>query len=149
MSGRIVTLGVVAGLVLAAAGGAFAGMRLAERANTPGTETVVVEAPASAPASDTAPLRSPAGFTGFEQDALSGHVTRVGSATAPVDGAFEVRSGGATMTVTTASTVRLYRITADAPPLATGDVVVIHLDESGAPMAALRIPPDLREGDAR
>ncbi|MCK9485605.1 MAG: hypothetical protein M0R73_02725 [Dehalococcoidia bacterium] len=148
MSSRLLTLGAIAGLVLAGVGGAFAGMQLAERANTPGTQTVAMEAPASAPVHDIA-LRSAAGFTGFEQDALGGQVTRTGSAAPASDGTFEVRSGGATMTVATTSTVRLYRIDASGRPLTEGDVVVIRVDEAGAPVAALRIPPDLREGDAR
>lgn len=148
MSGRLATIGAITGLLLASVGGVFVGMRLAERVNEPATQVLAVEDPESAPASDVA-RRSPAGFTGFEQDALGGRVTRAGATSEANAGAFEVREGPASMIVRTTTTTRLYRIAAAERPLAPGDVIVVRLDESGAPLAVLRVPPDLREGDAR
>lgn len=145
---RVATFGAIAGLVLAAAGGVLGGMRIAERANEPGVQTVPVTAPRSAGASDLA-LRSAAGFTGFEEHALGGRVTRTGTTSASADGVFEVQSGPSAMTIQTSSPVRLFRIEGASQPLAPGDVVVVRLDEAGNPLAVLRLPGDLREGDAR
>ncbi len=148
MGSRLVTLGAIAGLVVAALGGVVGGMRLAERVNEPGTSVATVAHPASAPRAEIA-LRSPAGFTGFEAGALGGSVTRTGAIAAGEGAAFDVRSGASAMTVRATSTVRLYRIQDTDRPLAPGDVVVVRLDEAGSATAVLRIPPDLREGDSR
>lgn len=145
---RVTSMLAVLGLLLAAVGGTFGGMRLGETASQPGSQTLTVADPRSAPRHDDM-LRSPAGFTGFEDGALGGVVTRSGVTTAFEDGRFSVVSGSAVMEVRISAPTRLYRLVEAPTPLATGDVIVVNLDATGAPTAVLSIPADLREGDSR
>ncbi|MEX1022942.1 MAG: hypothetical protein WD058_07320 [Dehalococcoidia bacterium] len=147
-SSRLVTLGAMAGLVLASVAGVFAGLGLAERANEQRVETLVLAAPASAEARDPA-LRSAGGFTGFEPSAIAGTVTRSGQIAPGGGETFEVVTGAASMRVSTTSYVRLFHIEAADAALAAGDLVVVRTDEDGGAAAVLRVPPDLREGDSR
>ncbi|MCK9495080.1 MAG: hypothetical protein M0R75_06235 [Dehalococcoidia bacterium] len=141
--------GLVALAILALGiGGFVGGMRLGERASEPGTDTLTLDQPSAAAPRDVA-LRSPAGFTGFEDGALGGVVTRNGVVTAGEDGAFAVQTGSATLQLRTTSPARMYRIAPVDGSLAAGDVVVVRLDEDGAAEAVLRVPADLREGDSR
>ncbi|MQC17951.1 MAG: hypothetical protein DWG80_02615 [Chloroflexi bacterium] len=137
-------------LLVVAVGGFVSGTRLGERASEPGTETLEVDRPSAAVPRDVA-LRSPAGFTGFEEGALGGLVTRSGLAELEPDaeGIFTVVTDSATLRVRTLSPARLYRIVALEGPLAAGDIVVVRTAEDGTAEAILRIPPDLREGDSR
>jgi len=147
-----VTFGAIAGLLVAAVLGLLGGMNLSERHSQPGTQTTTVESPRSAPASDRV-LHSPAGFTGFESGALTGTVTRTGAITeATTSGpatTFTIADGPSTMTVQATATTRLYRITEATTSLAPGNIIIVAIDTTSAPTAILRIPPDLREGDAR
>ncbi|MGE3962290.1 MAG: hypothetical protein AB7F65_11480 [Dehalococcoidia bacterium] len=131
-----------------AAAGFLLGLRLGERASEPGTRTLTLDRPAAAQPRDVA-LRSPAGFTGFEDGALGGRVTRSGLTEDLEDGVFAVRTGSARMQVRTLEPARLFEIVPAGAPLAPGDVVVVRLGEDGAIEAVLRVPVDLREGDSR
>jgi len=145
---RVTSILAIVGLVLAGVVGVLGGMRLGEAASEPGLQTLTVADPRSTAPRDDAP-RSPAGFTGFEDGALGGVVTRTGTTTAFEDGRFSVMTGSAVMDVRVSATTRLYRLVEADSPLAAGDVVVVSLDASGAPTAVLRVPADLREGDSR
>lgn len=138
----------IGGLLLAGAAGLAGGMRLGERASEPGSHTVTLTDPRSAPARSGA-LVSPAGFTGFEDGALGGIVTRTGTTTAMEDGQFGVLTGSAAMDVRVTRSTRLYRLVEADGAVSMGDVVVVRLDSTGAPVAVLRVPADLREGDSR
>jgi hypothetical protein len=97
-------------------------------------------------------LRSSAGFTGFEEGALGGAVTRSGVAEGGEggeEGVLAVQTESARMQVRLSSPDRLYRIVPAEAPLAAGDVVVVRVDEDGVAEAVLRVPADLREGDSR
>jgi hypothetical protein len=137
-------------LLAVAVGGFAAGARLGERASEPGAQTLSVARPSAAILRDVA-LRSPAGFTGFEEGALGGVVSRSGlvASSADADGAFTVATGSATLEVRTLSPARLFRIVTLDRPLTAGDIVVVRTAEDGTAAAILRIPPDLREGDSR
>jgi hypothetical protein len=145
---RVTSILAILGLLFAAVGGVVGGMRLGEAASEPGSQTLTVADPRSATPRDDL-LRSPAGFTGFEDGALGGVVTRSGTTTAFEDGRFSVVTGSAVMDVRISATTRLYRLVEAPGPLATGDVVVVSLDATGAPIAVLTVPADLREGDSR
>ncbi len=141
--------GLIAAVMLAVAvGGFLAGVKLADRASQPGTETLTLERPSAAAPRDVA-LRSPAGFTGFEEGSLGGEVTRSGETVAAEDASFAVVGGGARLDVRLSAPARLFRIVPGSEPLAAGDVVVIRLAADGAAEAVLRVPSDLREGDSR
>lgn len=139
---------VVGAVLLLAVGGFFAGMQLGERASEPGSHTLTLDRPSATERRDAA-LRSSAGFTGFEEGALGGAVTRSGVAESGEDGVFAVQTESARMQVRTSSPARLFRIMAARAPLAPGDVVVVRVDEDGVAEAVLRVPADLREGDSR
>ena len=137
-------------LLIVAVGGFMSGTRLGERASEPGTQALHLDRPSAAAPRDVA-LRSPAGFTGFEEGALGGLVTRSGLAELEPDaeGIFTVATDSATLRVRTLSPARLFRIVTLDGPLATGDIVVVRTAGDGVAEAILRIPPDLREGDSR
>ncbi|MCB9484015.1 MAG: hypothetical protein H6675_08400 [Dehalococcoidia bacterium] len=135
-------------LLAVAVGGFFAGSKLADRASEPGTRTLTLDRPSAAAPRDVA-LRSAGGFTGFEEGALGGQVTRSGATADVEDAAFAVEGGGARLQLRVTSPARLYRIAPASTPLAIGDVVVIRVDADGAAEAVLRVPADLREGDSR
>jgi len=139
---------VVVAVLLIAVGGFFAGMQLGERASEPGTQTLTLDRPSATDPRDVA-LRSLAGFTGFEEGALGGAVTRSGVAESGEDGVLAVQTESARMQVRTSSPARLFRIVSAEAPLARGDVVVVRVDEDGVAEAVLRVPVDLREGDSR
>lgn len=148
MNSRVRTL-IAAGIGLViVAGGFFAGSALGERASRPGTQTLTLERPAAAAPRDVA-LRSGAGFTGFEDGALGGAVTRSGTIAEGEDGAFAVETGSARLDVRATSPARLYRIAAGGGGVEAGDIVVVRVGEDGVAEAILRVPPDLREGDSR
>lgn len=139
---------VVVAVLLLAVGGFFTGMQFGERSSAPGTQALTLDRPSATEPRDVA-LRSSAGFTGFEEGALGGAVTRSGVAETGEDGVFAVQTESARMQVRTSSPARLYRIVPAEAPLAPGDVVVVRVDEDGAAEAVLRVPADLREGDSR
>lgn len=145
---RVTSALAILGLLIAGAVGVAGGMRLGEAAGEPGVRTLAVADPRSAAPRDDA-LHSPAGFTGFEDGALGGVVTRTGTTTAFEDGRFSVLSGSAVMDVRISATTRLYRLAEADDPLVEGDVVVVSVDAAGVPVAVLRVPDDLREGDSR
>jgi len=131
-----------------AVGGFLAGTSLGERASEPGTQTLTLDRPSASAPRDIA-LYSAAGFSGFEEGALGGLVTRSGAAEVGADGTVIVKSGSATLQVRTLSPARLFSIVPATASLAAGDIVVIRLAEDGAAEAILRVPADLREGDSR
>lgn len=120
-------------------GGGALGVRLGEAASRPRVEEIRVTDPG---ASSTAPgieARSPAGFTGFGgPPALEGDVLRRGTASDVREGAFTLIDGTARSQVEFTQSLRLYRISPAATPLATGDSVVVSIDE-GRATAVLRV----------
>ena len=139
---------VVVAVLLLTVGGFFAGVQLGESASEPGTRTLTLDRPSATEPRDVA-LRSSAGFTGFEEGALGGAVTRSGVADGGEEGVLAVQTESARMQVRLSSPARLYRIVTAEAPLAAGDVVVVRVDEDGVAEAVLRVPADLREGDSR
>lgn len=145
---------VIVAVLLITVGGFVAGTQLGGRASEPGSQTLTLDRPSATEPRDVG-LRSLGGFTGFEEGALSGAVTRTGVAESGEDGGngpdgtFTVHTETAQMQVRTSSPARLYRIATAESPLAPGDVVVVRVDGDGVAEAVLRVPADLREGDSR
>lgn len=139
---------VIVAVLLITVGGFFAGMQFGERGSEPGSRTLTLDRPSATEPRDVA-LRSAAGFTGFEEGALGGAVTRSGVAETGADGVLAVQTQSAAMQVRMTSPARLYRIVSAETALAPGEVVVVRLDEDGVAEAVLRVPSDLREGDSR
>ncbi len=139
---------LIVAVFVIAIGGFFAGTRLGERASEPGTQTLTLDRPSASTPRDVA-LHSTAGFSGFEEGALGGLVTRSGSAEVGEEGTVIVRSGDATLQVRTLSPARLFNIASADAGITPGDIVVVRIAEDGAAEAILRVPADLREGDSR
>lgn len=144
MPARVASFGAALGLLVAAVAGVFAGLALAERANTQHVETMTLAAPSSAEPRDVA-LRSAGGFTGFEAGALPGDVTRVGEMTEQSEGRYAVSDGQATLHVALTSAERLYTIQTATRGLEAGDVVVLQVGDDRTAEGALRIVAELPE----
>lgn len=150
MSGRVRALALAVVLVAALGGGVLSGIALGEHASRPGTQLLALDDPRAIESGVSAPLRSAAGFTGFEgRPALGGVVVRVGVVGDVQERSLAVVDGGGTLTISLTQPQRIYRLARATQPLAAGDVVLVRLDEEGAPVAALRVPADLYEGDSR
>ncbi|MDP2327332.1 MAG: hypothetical protein Q8M79_04520, partial [Dehalococcoidia bacterium] len=150
MSGRVRALALVAVLVAALGGGVLSGIALGERASRPGAQLLTLDDPRGTEAGVSTPLRSTAGFTGFEgRPALGGVVARVGAVGDVEARSLAVVDGGGTLAISLTEPLRLYRLGPATQPLAAGDIVLLRLDADGAPVAALRVPADLYEGDSR
>ncbi len=138
------------GLVAALAGGAVAGSALGERASRPATDALTLASPAAAGSGVASPLRSAAGFTGFEgRPALGGAVVRVGAVEDVQERSLAVVEGAGTFEVSLSQPLRLFRIVEASRPLQAGDIVLLRVASDGTPEAALRVPADLYEGDSR
>jgi hypothetical protein len=150
MSGRVRALALAAVLIAALGGGVLSGIALGERASRPGTQLLALDDPRGTEAGVSAPLRSAAGFTAFEgRPALGGVVVRVGAVGEVEERSLAVVDGGGTLTISLTEPLRLYRLAPATQPLVAGDIVLLRLDADGAPVAALRVPADLHEGDSR
>lgn len=150
MSGRVRALALASVLVAALGGGVLSGIALGERASRPGTQLLALDDPRGTEAGVSAPLRSAAGFTGFEgRPALDGVVVRVGAVGDVEARSLAVVDGGGTLSISLTEPLRLYRLAPATQPLVAGDVVLLRLDADGTPVAALRVPADLHEGDSR
>jgi hypothetical protein len=127
------------GAVLALTGGIVAGMRLGEAASRPAVEEVRVTDPASEPTTSGIEWRSPAGFTGFGgPPALEGSVLRRGVTVDVRSGSFALVDGAARSQVEYTQPLRLYRVSPSTAPLASGDSVVVRV-ENGRATGVLRV----------
>lgn len=135
-------------LVAFAAGGFWLGARLGEQASEPGMQVLSLDRPSTIPPRE-AGLRSPAGFSGFEDGALPGLVARAGTVTASDDSTLVVESGSARTEVRYTSPTRFLTLLDAGRALQAGDVVVIRTAADGSAEAVLVVPGDIREGDAR
>lgn len=150
MNGRVRALALAGVLAAALGGGVLSGVALGERASRPGTQLLALDDPRGTEAGVSTPLRSAAGFTGFEgRPALGGVVMRVGAVGEVEERSLAVVDGGGTVSISLTEPLRLYRLAVATQPLAAGDVVLLRLDADGTPVAALRVPADLYEGDSR
>ncbi|GMU39492.1 MAG: hypothetical protein AMXMBFR23_03580 [Chloroflexota bacterium] len=150
MSARLRGWLTAVGLLAALAGGGLAGSALGERASRPGTETLTLASADAAGTGVATPLRSAAGFTGFEgRPALGGAVVRVGAVEHVQERALTVVEGAGTFEVSLTQPLRLFRIVEASRPLQAGDIVLLRVASDGTPQAALRVPADLYEGDSR
>lgn len=148
----LATLALLASLVVAGAGGALAGMRLAARVSAPAERTVTIAAPEltdEVSGAVAAAFRSAAGFTGFgglpalRGDVLRSGVVQLGSGQDTPPGALTILEEGAHTAVRYRSADRLFRIAPGRVPLAAGDVVLIRVVE-GVAVGVLRVPADLQ-----
>lgn len=150
MSARLRGWLTALGLAASLAAGVVTGSALGQRASQPGTEALTLAAPSSAGAGVASPLRSSAGFTGFEgRPALGGTVVRVGAVEDVQERSLAVVEGAATFEVSLSQPLRLFRIVEASRPLQAGDIVLLQVAPDGTPQAALRVPADLYEGDSR
>jgi len=125
--------------VAALAGGGVLGMRLGEAASRPSVREIRVTDPAAMTSAIGIETLSPAGFTGFGgPPALEGGVLRRGIATDVHPGAFALMDGSARSQIEFTQALRLYRLTATVAPLASGDSVIVRV-EDGRALGVLRV----------
>lgn len=137
---------VIIGLILAVVAGGIGGAWLGDRASEAGTERLVIDDPALAAATDSAPLRSAGGFTGFGGlPALPGEVLRPGVVESVADGVVEVATDAAVVRVRYTSLARLFRLGAADRGAQAGDTVVLQLS-GGVVTGVLIVPSDIEEG---
>ena len=138
---RLLTVMTLLGALAALGGGVALGVTLGERASRPGHDELVLADPALATGVAVPALRSTGGFSGFDgPGSLPGTATRAGTVGAARDGAFEITSEGATLSVRTTSTVRLFRLRKATTELRAGDSVIVRARADGAAAGVLRVP---------
>jgi len=140
---RLATALGLIGFVLAAAAGAFVGVRAGASASEPGLNQVRIIDPVNAAGPPEHAWFSAGGFSGFGAAALPGEVITGGALVsvepAEPGGRLVFRDGGRQTTVRYLETVRLFELV-NGKGLATGDTVVLRFVDNDI-VSVLLIPP--------
>ncbi len=146
---RLARAATWAGLAIACALGAAAGVGLGHAASEPRVEEIEVTAPRSLTGPPEGTIRSSGGFTGFGgPPALRGEVQRSGPVLSVESGSVTVGTMDSHSIVRFTSPERLFRIVPAGAPLKAGDLVQVRVDGDRA-TSLLRLPPGLEEGGNR